>query len=554
MAGQTPRFDFNFFGGDTDGTLADDGDKFTGEDRLTLDTILAALENHDHRVPSTTSAPVGTPSLGLVTNGGALEGGTTYYYVVSFVNADGLETISSPEASQATPDLLEAPDPPQGETGTAAGTLAPGVYYYALTGIRGDEESALGAPTAVTVLADENIVTLTLPDEGDADTLQIWRQKDTDPGWTRIDTATATFIDDGSVPAGLYGDPANEAPTATTGADDYVITVTLTGADVTAVQNSAGWRIYRSTESGVYSSASLVHEVVERVDELDEESDLLVSWPDDGDAALTGSPKLVSTQLNIPAFSFESATVLPATTGYPLNYPILDADGVLHINRAGTWTVQRGPFESAAVLPATTGYPLNYPIVTTAGLLYINLAGTWTQIGPPTPPELPTGGATGEILAKNSGTDYDVEWIPAPVGGGAPVTIVDTVAGPIVATAPVVEVVHTVSVPANSAIHFTWTFAVKVSLAGGSALAFVSNTLPSYGMGFVERLAVASLANPGIEANGSDIGADTYVNAVIQGVAINSTVAAEDCEFNLEEWLAVGTATVSSSVLAYWIG
>ena len=31
---------------------------------------------------------------------------------------------------------------------------------------------------------------------------------------------------------------------------------------------------------------------------------------------------------------------------------------------------------------------------------------------------LPAAGATGEILAKNSATDYDVEWIPAP--GGAP--------------------------------------------------------------------------------------------------------------------------------------
>jgi hypothetical protein len=31
---------------------------------------------------------------------------------------------------------------------------------------------------------------------------------------------------------------------------------------------------------------------------------------------------------------------------------------------------------------------------------------------------IPSGGTTGQILAKNSGTDYDVEWIDAPSGGG----------------------------------------------------------------------------------------------------------------------------------------
>jgi hypothetical protein len=549
MAGQTPRFDFNFFGGDTDGTLGDDGDKFTGEDRLTLDTILAALEKHDHRVPSATSAPAATPALSLITNGGALDGGTTYYYVVSFVNADGLETISSPEASQATPDLLIAPDPPQGETSIDTGTLTAGIYYYALTGIRGDEESALGAPTAVTVLADENTVTLTLPDEDDADTLQIWRQKDTDPGWTRIGTATGTFEDDGSVPAGLYGDPANDAPTATTGADDYAITVALTGADVANVQNTAGWRIYRSTESGVYDSASLVHEVVEREDELDDESDLLTSWLDDGDAALTGSPKLVTSQLSIPAFSFESLDPLPATAGYPLNYPILDGDGVLHINRAGTWTVLRGPFESAAVLPATTGYPDNYPLVTTAGELYVNLAGTWTQVGGA--PELPAGGATGEILAKASATDGDVAWVPAPA-----LTVTrDVVAGTIVAAYVSDETVHTVPLLDGHALHFTWSFSIKVSDAGSAAYAYMAGpTVATYGLGIIEGTLHASafLASPGMGAEASVIGVDDYANVTVQGVAFNLGVASEDVEFKIGEGNNVGTTTIASSTLIHW--
>lgn len=36
---------------------------------------------------------------------------------------------------------------------------------------------------------------------------------------------------------------------------------------------------------------------------------------------------------------------------------------------------------------------------------------------------LPTGGATGQVLAKKSATNFDVQWITAPTGGGGPVEI-----------------------------------------------------------------------------------------------------------------------------------
>ena len=38
---------------------------------------------------------------------------------------------------------------------------------------------------------------------------------------------------------------------------------------------------------------------------------------------------------------------------------------------------------------------------------------------------VPAGGAAGQVLAKNSATDYDAEWVDASVGGGA----VDSVNG-----------------------------------------------------------------------------------------------------------------------------
>lgn len=372
MAGQTPRFNLNFFGGDTAGTLDDDSDKFTGDDRLHLDRILAAFEGHNHRVTATLDEPDDAP-LAVVGTGGQLEAGQTYSYVFSFVNADGLETVSSDEVSVDTPDILETPDAPQGFTDdVTAGTLLPGQYFYALSGLRGAEESAQGLPTAVTVLAGEVAVTLTLPALDDADEYQIWRMKDTDPGWTRVGTSsTGTFVDDGSVPAGAYGDPANDPPLVSDGINNYSVTVTLTGADITSAQASIGWKLYRTETSGVYSAASLVHMVVEREDELDPLSPLLTEWIDDGDASLVGAPKLFNQELSIPPLTFEYSAVLPATTGYPENYPILDATG-LWVNKAGTWTsasAQRG----RGVFTGT-GAPSVMPAGALSGDLYIDLS------------------------------------------------------------------------------------------------------------------------------------------------------------------------------------
>jgi hypothetical protein len=384
VAGQTPRFQFNFFGADTPGSFDDDDAKYSSDDRLQLDALLAALEKHDHRVGAALIDPAAEPDL-LLSSDGALDAGITYYYCVSFVDANGLESVSGPEVSIDTPDLLLAPDAPAGETSSAGGALTPGLYYYALTGLRAAEESPLGQVEAVTVLQDEDTVTLTLPDLEDATSYQVWRQKSTDPGWTRIATSsTGSYVDAGAVAAGTYGDPDNIPPAANTGVGAYAITLTLAGADLAAVQDATSWRIYRSETSGAYSATSLVHEVIERTDDTDPTSDLLTSWLDDGDAPLTGSPKLYSTQLSIPPFTFQQAAPLPAAAGYPENYPILDGDGILYIKSAGAWTPIAGSGGGGGAgqvkgawsqdVSESPGY-LGGDVVTDAGRL-------WQGIGP----------------------------------------------------------------------------------------------------------------------------------------------------------------------------
>ncbi len=390
MAGQTPRFGFNYFGGETSGTLDDDNDKFTLEDRLLLDRLLAALEAHDHHGTPALHVPSVAPVATLIPGGGELEAGSTYYYVVSFVDSNGLETISGPETSCDTPELLEVPDVPQGDT-TTGGFLQPGSYTYALSALRDTEETPLGNPSAITILdggpTGEYTVTFTLPDLGDADALQLWRMKDTDGSYTRIVTSSSgTAVDDGSVPAGLYGDPANFVPLVTTGIDNYAISVALAGDDVTDLQSTQGWRLYRSTESGIYGSNSLVHEVVEHTTDTDPDSDLIDTWIDDGDDPLVGSPRTsIASALRVPALTFASQNPLPDPAGYPDYAPIVDGSGNLFLKVAGAWKPVDTPAITRGVATYTGhGAPTTEPVGSLAGDLYIDVdsGDVYTLAGP----------------------------------------------------------------------------------------------------------------------------------------------------------------------------
>lgn len=372
MSGQTPRFSLNYFDDQTTGSLEDDSSKFTGEDRLTLDRLLSALEAHDHHLNGSAVEPTDTLSLAVGTDG-QLDAGLELYYLVSFVNSDGLETAAGPEASISTPDLLATPGAPSGETSIVTGnTLGTGQYYYALSAFRGVEETPLSQIEIVTLVSGENTVTLTLPALGDADQLQIWRQKDSAATWTRIGLATTTtFVDDGSVQAGIYGDPDNVPALANTGVSNYSITITLGTDDAAALPTVTSWRIYRSDTSGVYGAASLVHEVTERVDDLDPTSALMSSWIDDGDAQLTGSPKLFTQALHVSPYTFEyAATTLPTASNYPDYYPLIGPGNVLYFALAGSWVQVSG--QRGRGLFTGTGAPTTVTGSVT-GDIYINL-------------------------------------------------------------------------------------------------------------------------------------------------------------------------------------
>lgn len=345
MSTRTPRFGLNAFGGPASGALSDDGMKFTYADRMLIDRLLSALERNSlHYTPGADIAdPAGAPTA-TVSTGGTLPAGRTYSYVVSFVGQDGLETLVGDEATVSTPAILAPPLAPQLES-AAGGALTPGLYYYALTAIRGPEESTLSPVATGTLVAGEGSMVLTLPTLGDAEQLQVWRRGFSEGGFTRVGTtSTTSFTDDGSVPADDCAcDPTHQPPRTNSGINQYSVTVTLSAADATAITSPGvkAWRLYRTEQAGVYTSSSLVHETVETTDEMDPTSPLISSWSDDGDLLLGGQPVEVSQRMHLTPFGFQRDDALPDPTGWPDALPLV-VDGVLYVLLDGTWTTVGG--------------------------------------------------------------------------------------------------------------------------------------------------------------------------------------------------------------------
>jgi len=345
MAGLTPRFKLNYFGSGTPGTPNDDGQKFFSLDRLTLDRLLAAVESHDHRYRAPEVAPSDPALVVLNVGEGKLQGGYTYFYRYAVVDAQGNESIAGPETPVTTPSLLPMPGMPSAfVTGEGSGgALRPGIYYYALTALRGSEETPLGPATLIQLQEGDGTVNLTLPEFGDADTLRVWRMSSTEPGYTRIGLVAAgetTWADDGSVPADPCScDPGNSPPSSNTGTSSYSVTVTL--PDTVDLTTARGWRLYRTMYAGIYPANSLVAEVVENEQEWDPNSPLLRAWTDGGAATVAGKPHDSDLNMRFQPLTFDVVEELPDVAAYPSGYPLVVEDK-LYVKLAGNWTAVAG--------------------------------------------------------------------------------------------------------------------------------------------------------------------------------------------------------------------
>lgn len=310
--GQTQNFGLEKFG--PEGSLAQNGHKFTLKDRETLDALLYALFNHDHRLTSATALvePI-RPTLTLGT-GGQITAGTTYYYRISLVDEYGTETGASQEAVAICDPPLTPPARSNLQVTPSGGALAAGVYRYALTFYDASGETNAPNTAQTTTTGGTSQITVSLPSPGDATGWKIYRKGPGDSDYYLLDTVAALatpqtdYIDDGS----LESDAHKVRPTKNTTNSGRSVSIEFNALDLPLDSRVKRWRVYRTRTSGSYPSSSLVATITDTTTEGGTE--LVTSYVDLGFSTFQGVPlTLSSTAPAIP--QLDASHVFDTTAG-----------------------------------------------------------------------------------------------------------------------------------------------------------------------------------------------------------------------------------------------
>lgn len=308
---QTTNFGLETFG--PEGRLADNGHKFTGRDRRTIDALLWQLFHHDHGGDDQDVLvgfnPVSFPQLTLIPDTGLLPAGRTYHYKISYVDINGNETEASAPSTIDTPAPLLPPEVPSFVVETTGGTLPPGTYYYAFGFYQTAPARQTQAPNTVAVVipagTNTNKVTFTLPTALDAsDGWNLYRKAPTETEYYRlaqIPEPATEYVDDGTVTATA----TQKRPTTNTTNSFNTVQVDIPASELPLDQRIKAWRIYR-TEQTAYPANSLVATVSGTTTEGG--SNLVTTFTDTGTALGPGVPLLQSTiPPNVPGIDASSA-------------------------------------------------------------------------------------------------------------------------------------------------------------------------------------------------------------------------------------------------------
>lgn len=296
-----------------------------------MDALFWTLFHHDHTVDPTAltslAGPEHRPTLTLLTSGGAIPAGTTFYYRVSYVDAYGNETEAGIQGTINTPAAIAAPPALSAAVATTGGLLGPGTYRYSLAHTQAGGLTTR-APNTFTVVVptgtNTNKVTITLNTlPSGATGWSVFRR---DPGSDEYYylTSTAgptTFVDDGS-----YTLDCNRLrPAINTTNSVNRIQIDIDPQDLPLPSRVASWRIYRTTVGGVYNQNSLVAQVVDTLTEGG--ADLVTSYIDEGFTASAGSP-------------LEQRTSPPAVPGIDAETAFSDDSGRIP-GRLNPWRVNQ---------------------------------------------------------------------------------------------------------------------------------------------------------------------------------------------------------------------
>lgn len=284
--------------------VSDDDYKVLGRDRDTLDTVIWAALNHQHRGGSESGITAQNGlHLTLDQTQGVLPAGTFLYYKYALVDARGVESLPCAEVSIRTPDPIGAPTAPTTATDPAGGVLLPGDYSYVLSAFKGANTLETQATNVARVLLPAGSthyrVILTLPPlPAGATGFNLYRRSPGENAYhhlAQIDMNVATpphnYVDDGSV----HEDCDRSLSPRNQTNNQNAVLVTLPGA-TPSVPVGYTWKLYRTLAPGQYSN-SLVHQVVEET--FEGSGVIRPNWLDLGYATTAGTP--ATQQLIIPS-------------------------------------------------------------------------------------------------------------------------------------------------------------------------------------------------------------------------------------------------------------
>lgn len=294
MAGSTSNYGLQKLGaGDS---FATNGYKYTDADREQIDNLLKlGAETHHHTGEAASSYSLTAPTLTLSATGGVLPAGARIWYTYTYVDANGHETGQSVEDYVDTAAPVSNPAAPTLTSIATTGTLIPGNYYYVLSAYTGSSANETQAtnPNYITVPAGTNTnkVTLTLPTlPSGATGFNIYRLKPGSSGYFWLaSTTSGSYVDNGSVT-----DDCNRVlPTRNTTNATNKVTVALPGA----VPADTTWKIYRTTNDGVWSNTFLKWVTEET---FDGSGIIAPSYLDVGTATSLGDPPSTSQLVGSP--------------------------------------------------------------------------------------------------------------------------------------------------------------------------------------------------------------------------------------------------------------
>lgn len=345
------------------------------------------------------------------------------YYVFTWVDPSGAQTIASPSVTATLGVGIAVPANPTVLSSVASGTLPGGGYFYAISAYTGtttaETPANSGIYTFLSGVGNNHLIFPTLP--FGATGFNVYVKPANTLGYVFLDSTTgSSYIDDGSVTPSTSRTLTNLDTTNSTGS----VTFTLPSA----VPVGWTWNLYRTTQFGQWTNSLLAS-----ITTLSGGATpvVLTTYTDVGNGTLAGTPPLVSQVIGSPSrINLATSVTGLLPTANVAAYPMILSFGftgpLVITTGKNVWTSE---FSSAKIVSVRASLGrLSVPVSSAVIVDVVKGTGgstpTYTSIFPTGPkPQVAVGVQIGAAQAPpsttflNPGDSVSVDLTQ--VGGGA---------------------------------------------------------------------------------------------------------------------------------------